>query len=499
MKYAKNIERKHSLFQVRMNINLTGKFLFFVYSVVIFILFIAVFLNPSKLNITLAYSGGLLCLVFFLLANIWNTFINIERFLFHLVFITGFLGSALLPIYLGEFTLFPFRVFLTALWFLFTLHTLVDNGEFKVRIFSRTVRWSLIFLGLWLTYAFLSLGWAVSKIDVIRTWIFLFFGISLIVFTIHYTQNEKDFQLLYAFWLIMHLLLCVQGLYEHATGLHLPSSKLFEDPRVWLLQIPTSVFHNPNDFATFLSISAPFAISLYRYGRGLASKITGGIIVTSSFYLIVVTGSRANILAFLIGLFFILIFLTNISGKFKSVISIIFIGLLLSQILGQEFFPKINEELGSLVITSNLDYGSVAVRKNLIKNSLVFLYNTLGFGVGSGNAEYWMEHFQVFATYGITNPHNWWVEILVNYGILVFIGYIIMYFSIMKDLWEIHRKTNARIIKMTSEALLVSCIIFSLAIVSSSSIMTFRPQWYLFALALAFLNIHGKRRVLKPS
>ena len=53
---------------------------------------------------------------------------------------------------------------------------------------------------------------------------------------------------------------------------------------------------------------------------------------------------------------------------------------------------------------------------------LLFLYSAIGFGVG--NAEYYMANFAKYYTAGIINPHNWWLEILVDYGILVFVGYI---------------------------------------------------------------------------
>ena len=41
---------------------------------------------------------------------------------------------------------------------------------------------------------------------------------------------------------------------------------------------------------------------------------------------------------------------------------------------------------------------------------------------------------------------------------------------------------------MVCEALLVSLIGFFFASVSSSSIMDFNPQWFLFAFALSYLN-----------
>lgn len=90
------------------------------------------------------------------------------------------------------------------------------------------------------------------------------------------------------------------------------------------------------------------------------------------------------------------------------------------------------------------------------------------------------------------NLHNWWLEILVNYGVFVFAAYIVMYFSLVKRIWEIWRESRDKFNKMISEALLVSLVSFFFASVSSSSIMTSKTQWFLFAFALAFLNLQRK-------
>jgi len=81
---------------------------------------------------------------------------------------------------------------------------------------------------------------------------------------------------------------------------------------------------------------------------------------------------------------------------------------------------------------------------------------------------------------------------LVNYGVFVFAAYMVMYFSLVKRIWEIWRESRDKFNKMISETLLVSLVAFFFASVSSSSIMGFRTQWFLFAFALAFLNLHRK-------
>jgi teichuronic acid biosynthesis protein TuaE len=147
-------------------------------------------------------------------------------------------------------------------------------------------------------------------------------------------------------------------------------------------------------------------------------------------------------------------------------------------------------QLHSLTTESSMDsgFGSVGIRLNLVRNCLVFLGHSFGFGVGAGNAEYYMQNFSVYDTQGITNPHNWWGEILTDYGLFIFVGYVLIYMSILYNLWRMRTKLSDGQEKMICEALLVGLVIFFFASMSSSSIMAFTPQWLFFAFALGFLN-----------
>ncbi len=207
-----------------------------------------------------------------------------------------------------------------------------------------------------------------------------------------------------------------------------------------------------------------------------------------------VTGSRANLLAITLGAGFLLVFLTNIRGKFKAIIALAFLALIVFQTseLAQRMLFQAVEEISSLFAAANERDNSVSIRTNLIKNGLFFVLSTFGFGVGAGNAEHWVANHSLFSTGHIINLHNWWLEILVNYGVFVFAAYMVMYFSLVKRIWEIWRESRDKFNKMISETLLVSLVAFFFASVSSSSIMGFRTQWFLFAFALAFLNLHRK-------
>lgn len=422
---------------------------------------------------------------------------SFERLVLFLTFLAGFAGSAIFVIDLGLFSVFPFRVLLMLFWGLFAIRVLLQG---KIFLPLGKKRLYMAFGGIWMAYSVVSLAWAVSKFDAVRHLIFLFMGISLIFFAIQYFRGDRDIHWLYWIWFIVFFGLIILGLWEHLTGRHLPVSGYHEE-KLSLLEeyvvaqvrnLPTGVFNNPNDYATFLALSIPFALSTFRYVRSKLVRLTGLGLAVLSLYFIVVIGSRGNILAVLLELIFIFLFLTNINQKVKVVVAgLACLGLVLiffSDHL-REFFFNMTWQILSIVEQSKLGIESVAVRVNLVRNGLAFLYSTAGFGVGAGNAEYWMENFQVYDTQGITNPHNWWLEILVDYGVFILIGYVTVYLGLLRGLWHRWRKAQDRGERMIAEALLVALIGFSVASISSSSIMAFNPQWMLFAFSLAFLNL----------
>jgi len=341
-----------------------------------------------------------------------------------------------------------------------------------------------------LSYAILSFGWAISKTDAIRQIIFLFMGCSLIFFSVLYFNKLKDLKWFYILWILILIPLIGIGFWETLTGNHLPISGLIGAPFV-NRYMPSAVFDNSNDFATCLALTVPFILSFIQYRRGLVQRTFGLILLLLSLYLLGATFSRANYLAVFIEFAFLFIFLLKIKGKFKVAIGVglffLFLWFLFPK-QAQKAFEVVNVQIGSLFTQAEASQGSVGTRFNIFKNSLIFLANSAGFGVGAGNAEYYMAHFATFNTYGITNPHNWWIEIWTNYGVWIFAGYVLFYLNLLVSLYKAHKSLHDKMEKMICEALLVSLVGFSFASISSSSIVALKPQWLLFAFALSYLN-----------
>lgn len=427
----------------------------------------------------------------------------LHKGLLYLTIIAGFIGSAFLTVHVGPIHIFPYRVLLIIMWLIFVMGVILKG---RVKLSQIKIRPYFKFLGLWLFYAILSLAWAASKTDAIRHIILLFMSVSIIYFVVYYFSNDKDIKRLYYVWLFILGCLLLVGHWEHLTGQHLSVSGYSEmrldslAPYVvaQVKHTPTGVFTNPNDYASYLTLSIPFVFVLIRYRRSMVERSVGLVALLSTLYLLLMTFSRANYLGVLLELAFAFMFLFKFKEKLMTTIlgGLLILALVFTlQGTIKSIGGTISEEIGSIINPSEVTYGSTGIRINLIKNSLIFLARTAGFGVGAGNFEYWMANFRIYDTFGISNPHNWWVEIMVDYGIFIYTGYILFYLGLVIGLYKIHRHLTDRTEKMICEALLVSIVGFFLASISPSSIMAFRPQWFLFAFALAFLNYQRTKRV----
>ncbi|WP_339060566.1 O-antigen ligase family protein [Tepidibacillus marianensis] len=396
-------------------------------------------------------------------------------------------GPAFLNVIVGPISFSLGRITLYVLWVIFCILFLKNDGEISLsHLKVSPIVWFLIF---WFIYALVSMLWADSTLDAIKNINHLFVGFSLIIFVVFFFIDQLDYLRFYNLWIIILISLLIIGLWNVLTGHQLGVSTLVgltNDQRF----TPTSVFHNQNDFATYLALSLPFTLTLIRHGRNIWISISGLLLTLINIYLVFLTYSRSNYLAIAMGLVFWFLFYLSRKEKLL-IIGLALVGVILLIILFPEPFHAaidiLRIQIDSLFVH---DQGkeSVNVRLNLIKNSLLFLYDHYGFGVGAGNAEYHMGHFRVYDTAGIVNVHNWWFELLVNYGVIIFVGYIYFYLSLIVMLKKQYQHLMDRKEKMIAESLTVGLVIFFLASTSSSTIIAFGPQWLFFAFVIGFVN-----------
>ena len=148
-----------------------------------------------------------------------------------------------------------------------------------------------------------------------------------------------------------------------------------------------------------------------------------------------------------------------------------------------------NKYVGSISLTPvTKAKRSNDIRINLIYSGIHFLGEKANIitGIGAGNSTYYLKENNIYYTHRMYSFHNFWLEILVEFGIIIFMFYVVVYFSTMKKLLlSAYGK-----MKHYNYLLFYFWLAFVIAGISSSSMLT--REWLLFMYAFSFLLINKK-------
>lgn len=406
-------------------------------------------------------------------------------------------GFGFFAIPLGSFYVTPGRAALALFLYLLILTFLVQHGGISVRL--KVVRY-LLFLALWVSWIVISLFWAPVTVNTGRHLEAIILGTVVIVVSLSFLSSEGGIRSLHRLWIISTLLFLGIGAWEMVTGTHLGfvQEARWVDPAQG--HFATAVFFGPNVFSTFLALSFPFLYTLSTFSGSMLAKAVGLIAILFSLYIIFMNGARAGIVSVLIGvsvLFLLMAWRDKL--KFMAVILVaggVIILAVYALRLTQGFaligwVQEVPREIASLWNEPS----SIASRTSLVKNGLVFLQDSHFVGIGPGAFEYYMEQtFLFFDTEGAINPHNWWLEILVDYGVLIFGLFLAFYIGLLWNVFRVFRSTANQTLRMVALATLVSLAEFSVASMGPSGVIREYFVWLLFATALCVINLHRIQR-----
>ncbi|MBC1372540.1 O-antigen ligase family protein [Listeria booriae] len=220
------------------------------------------------------------------------------------------------------------------------------------------------------------------------------------------------------------------GLWEVITGMHLPRSGSTFYITTTSEHQPTGFQFNTNDYAALLSILFPVVIIEMSKWRKRVAIIAISIISVVAIYLIIVTFSRMAMLVILIEVIVLLV---------SWMRSWIFVGIILgglgTALISYYFQWNWIVQLFSDITRAFTDKnGSTLERIEMYKATWSLIRDSNFIGIGAGMLP---THLST-VMYGFENasasywsPHNYWLEVLANGGILAFlplISFFILYF-----------------------------------------------------------------------
>lgn len=415
-------------------------------------------------------------------------------------------------IYLKFFSLYHLLIAATLAWYLVRrsknkfIDAAILNQNFHDGKTYKFYDKISLFLLVWVLYALLTVLWSPNKTLSLQYvyYIFLIFGFVIICRCELTTRNKWENFVLFLVFLTLALNLI--GIWEMQTGNHIVPNYLDSADRIRLLKyMPGGPFRNPNDFATCLAMLTPYSLLAFTVVNNKAIKLV--CLVNMILVMVVISGtsSRANLIALV--LLYTLFALSSVKKRKGMLISIILLGTALFLIINTYIYP-IGEvisksfstiELDSLLNSADEAGTSTSIRINLMLNALLMVRDSFGFGVGAACHRVLMQMYSVayYNTGATLVAHNLFIEILADYGILIFSASIVMFVSIFYRLNKIKKSTEYFDQRYSASMLIIINIIFLISSLSSSSIIQLTSLWINFGITSAFFNIDWGKELEK--
>lgn len=354
----------------------------------------------------------------------WHWQMTFRYTLIFLIPVTAAIGPYLFPLKLSIITLYGFRIII--------LLVAILSPIFLIRIewFKSIVSRLFITLGsLWISWGTLSILWAPDWHRAILDVLNVIFGYAVVFSLLNLrSYTSRGLLVLSKGWVGAFMVTMVVAIWEIISGRHLPSSFTEQTPYYAQLGVVASTFGNPNNYGAFLVLAFPFMLLLYSWETRFYFCILYFVFLILWPFLIMLSASRLALIGFGVE---VLTFGILYSLSFRRIPSLLVVYMFFLALAGTYFLnPEFRLYEKILNIYSEIDTeGSIVVRANLALNALWMIYETSGRGVGAGGFEIIHEQGDVpYWTDGIVNPHNFWLEILSEYGIFVFLLFVTCYF-----------------------------------------------------------------------
>ncbi len=388
---------------------------------------------------------------------------------------------------------------------LFSFRTLAKS-DYKIDLSYFSTKY-VYFFPIFFGWYFLSIFWSINKIYTVQYLFYIFCGLGIVFSFIIEINDQKKLKRATKILGMIFGLEIFFSILEALTSFRLPISPFSDvvtffgrEPSLQpsldsfsipsILQPPTGFQWNPNDLAVTMIMLVPFFLFLNR-------NIIKWIAIIAISIIIIMTSSRTVLLS--MGLLFF-VYLIFYKKQIMSVLLVIIItSLFLSQIdrLKESENIQVSDIANTFsaiqdVLTDDLLIGqSLSIRQELATNGIKAIQDSFVLGVGGGGSIAVQE--KVGGVDGrITSMHNFWLEVIVDSGILFAISFFLWYLSLAWDLFKIGTKSKNNDSKYLGKSISLSMIIFIPAAISASSVIYFLPMWLLFGFAIATLEVESK-------
>lgn len=379
------------------------------------------------------------------------------RLIIYLMIICSSFGKHIFSTNVGSFQLTAYRLLL---FFLFVFELLKNRGK----IFKRDKVYT--FLRVLLLYSVITIIWVKS----VSNWIqYEFFIVSALFVLYIIYNNASDVRFIKNCLIAFNISVTIQafiGFIEVFTKRYwfIDSSLEFYYTRFGEFP-PVAMLYNCNNFGLYMLIGVSISVALLFTSHRFFEKAVHIAQILFFSYMTVLSTSRGC----LVGLLLIAVFVCFLLIKNKTVRALIVISACLAGVSIYLF-------RGDFDISYYEDVSRVA----LIKHGFSLLGDSFGFGIGSGQVSYWLR--TRFG--GVEALHNWWMEILVTYGIVMFLYYAYTYFLMIRRINKMILQDADTQVRGICIGLIAFLLSFAFSSLTVSNVMSLEWFWVLWAICV---------------
>lgn len=417
--------------------------------------------------------------------------------------VTAVLGSYALPLNTPIGQLFLFRL-------------LILVGVLVLLLTNRKISWHhdalasffVAFVLFWMFYGLLSMLWTPDPLSGLKDIEALFFGLLLItlLLTAPSPQDAKFIHLARG-WLSVYVICAMFAIWEWTTGHHLISNFSLTHPAYALDHIVYGTLGNPNNFAATIVLAWPFVLTVSKKDKStVVMALVRVAVILSAPVLILMAAGRLSLIAFIAQI--VAWWLINIKRP-KRALAIAFCA---AAVVGVSAMwtmsdPYIVKKLMIIVNEGFAGHQSLTIRLNLILNGMHMLLQSFGIGVGAGGFEAVMSQGAPYWTRNIIDPHSFWNEVFSEYGILVGMGFVVLF------VWMMIRSLRGRVgavlvgnalAARANECVFLILVGYFFACSENSTYLTQSVNWMILAATLIFLTeakprLDAKKLAIRPA
>ena len=406
--------------------------------------------------------------------------ITAHRFTIALLLITAILGYVA-----GYGKLYAFHVSMVAYWIFIIL------GIIKIRRDSLNAL--LIPFALFVFMA-LSLLWAPNKINGLYFIFYFFCGLSLVIAIVNYANTLDKLNFIFKIMAVMFMTNFIFGALETTGYFRLPASPYYDQDHTR----PSGFNGNLNNFGFVFMAVFPF---LFLYPRRLVKLL--------SMFLITLFAVKLESKGFFLGavsFFYLYFLLTNKSRsrimyifRLMPVVIVLSLGVLILKSIEVDnrafsAFTEIDRGIEMIQANETDGGGSTFVRAQIYSFGIQELYRSYGLGIGiAGVGSLLAVETDFFGDgHRIYSFHNFFLEMLVDFGALPFFIFLSTYISLALSNIRKSKVIRNQRLAYYSKASGLSLLVMIPASIAPSSIIYVFTFWIVIGFAIAIYKINKR-------